>query len=831
MGSPVRPQSYSPDNPFAAGAGASHPAPSAPTYSPDNPFAKPATPPTRGSWADAAAQALSGGLAPDLVGAEAAIGGLLHGDTHLGDNYVKARDKALADAQGFAARNPKTNAAIQAVGGVVPTAAVMLGTGGAGSVAEEGATLAERAMPTLAQRLPARMLGGSAIGAATEQVGRFNSAPGTLSQRAQAVQNAGLPLSGMLFGAASPAVPAMASSIMDRLKGDPGTTRALGKVLSTVEESGQTFPEVIHALQNAPEDVPVILADAMGTPGQRLVRSVTDKGGFPASQLQQKLATRQAGQYSRWRQNTTTNMGQGFQTLPEAIDAATEYRRSRADQAFGDAGMDQVHSGPVLDLAMKDPQFRAAIEKGGGLTATRDLTKQAKAILGDGSTAGGAPLASADVTPGEVSEADLDRARNYGRLAGNTNGSLLDPARIKSNPYRPGSPLYVEWEQGFNGAYDPLEIGSGLPKGVGLNPQGNIMLPPDRAAALPSAPTPAPVSPPPAGQLSDHDALYQKLLAMNGNNRDAADEAMAALWKGKKAPVPSAEVAGTEPRGVTFSTLDNARQYLNKGIQHGFNTDPTNPGTSIDRNTAHATLGLLNAVMDEATRANPKFGAALSQFADDSRPINALVETGKHFMNNSPAENRYALRGVEPTSPEMNAVRTAAMSEARNNMGSKDYEANLMNRWLNSPDGQENLQLLAPNADAAAKMQAFRDWEQKGAKVNAAPSAGSNTSTNIAGLARLGQGQTLGQMLANPMRAKRVIAGALGSAIDAHRSQTLTDALAPLLGTERSGLTELQQRLQAARDQAALRTMAAKIAAGTFGLEQRALPASTGKQQ
>jgi hypothetical protein len=260
MPDPTQPRRYSADNPFAQQAA---PAPTTGgTYSPDNPFAPASTPETPESFGDQAAgfgralvgQGLLAGFGDEAEGGVRALIDAAKGQP-LGASYTRERDAIRAQQAAYAKRHPVISTGAEIAGGL---AGALIPVGEVARVAGTGAKIAQAAK----------------IGAVYGGIAGFGKGEGDVaSQVGSTASGAAL---GALMGGAFQGAGSAIGGVARRVT-EPPAQRALRQVATAVDRSG-TLVEPQPGM---------VLADALGTPGQRLLDyavSVPSQGGTEAAE-------------------------------------------------------------------------------------------------------------------------------------------------------------------------------------------------------------------------------------------------------------------------------------------------------------------------------------------------------------------------------------------------------------------------------------------------------------------------------------------------------------------------------------------------------------------
>lgn len=711
----------------------------------------------------AAGAAIEGVANGAMLGGGAYAGGLL--DTllqgssyrgHFRDNLNKNIATERGNLSAYQQAHPVASAVGEIAGGALPAvAAEPLSIGSA--VAKYGK------LARVAGSVADGVLAGGASGA-------ISANPGQIAQGAKR----GAMVGGVL-GAAVPAVAGAVSGARNTVRTLAGTGtegRAVAKLAELAGQAKMTPDQIAAAGADAQATkTPAILGDLMGMPGRRAVQWVAGQPSGEGASLVSKLEDRMTGQYDRVLGRVQDAVGQPFQNMPQTSDALLNQRRQAAQPLYDAAYAKGPVMTPTLEKALQDPDFAKAIAKGRSLTAKRALTSDT-------------PIAPATAASSE----DLSRARAYGAQSGNTRLSLRDPMRTKVNPYRQDSPLHAEWEAGFRQKYDPAQVGSGLPDGVALTPQGDLL---HTDAARAAAAQPAsdayaadrlvnetrPRADLPSGPMTDQEALYAKLLHLNGGDHEAAAAAMRQL--GSKVPTPNAGAgapfAGVEP--VPIEVLDYAKRYLDNGIRRGFDAQST-----FDHTTATATNGLLSKVLDEVDAQVPEYAKARAQYHSDSRMLDAL-DLGRQALTMHPDELAAATAGM--SDPEREMVRAGFMDAFKQKAGSVADRNDLSKRVLTDPNARARFQAVAPDAmDALLKL---RDQETGLAQTLNFAKGGSNTADKLMFAQAMNSGVRPSDLTVLPFSPHRTLirlAGRFGQSIQSKANARLADELAPMLGTE-----------------------------------------------
>lgn len=245
--------------------------------------------------------------------------------------------------------------------------------------------------------------------------------------------------------------------------------------------------------------------------------------------------------------------------------------------------------------------------------------------------------------------------------------------------------------------------------------------------------------------------------------------------------------------------------------------DRKSDGSGIAPTRARQLRLALNGLLGQVDQAVPEYQAARNQYRGDAE-MNEAMELGKKALHLPVDELAHATKDYSPG--EQQAFRASAMNQLK--LTAKDVPASrdLMARWINSPNMEDRLKLIAPSDEAAQQLLAHRDVERTMAATGAAPRAGSNTSTNLADQPGHGflTGATIGRSFLSPRRALMSAAGQLGTMVERKLSTNLSDNLGPLLGTPREEIPALIQRLQATKNKALRQALYEQLAAKGLGV-------------
>lgn len=242
-------------------------------------------------------------------------------------------------------------------------------------------------------------------------------------------------------------------------------------------------------------------------------------------------------------------------------------------------------------------------------------------------------------------------------------------------------------------------------------------------------------------------------------------------------------------------------------------------GSGIAPTRARQLRVALNGLLDQVDAAVPEYAAARSQYRGD-KEIQDAMELGKSALHLPVDELQHATRDFSPG--EQQAFRSSAMDQLKQAASKVDTRNDLMKRWLNSPDMEARLRLIAPSDEATQRMLAHRDIERQMAATSLAPTRGSNTSTNLADQIGHGflPGSTVGRAFINPHRALSAAAGEAGTAIQRGIQSRTADQLAPMLGTSANDIPSLIDLLNSYQNQGRAKALTDRGLAALLGAKQ-----------
>lgn len=352
---------------------------------------------------------MAGGAQPDTTGAaEGSARSFLQGATlGFGDEIVAAGAAALdpivnnspgtfqerfdarvgderEDIADFKRTNPGTALATEIAGGLTTATAAGLG----------GATLL-RGGQTLPQAAGAGLVEGAIYGGATGA----GQAEGGLQNRIRGGV-AGAATGAAVGAAAAPVVAgakAITEPVTDAVKTAFGSAdnRAAARIASALRQTGQSTDEVAAKLDDIGEDA--FLADALGSPGQRLARATANADPAAEGILRTASRARTAGQPDRLTQRLLDASGLGSpQTIDELVDAQRRAASPAINEAYDaarQAGFDlpnepfrDINRAPLVQDAIKEAEtsvLNRAVIEGQDAGSKLAVFDEAKKILDD----------------------------------------------------------------------------------------------------------------------------------------------------------------------------------------------------------------------------------------------------------------------------------------------------------------------------------------------------------------------------------------------------------------------------------------------------------------
>lgn len=388
-----------------------------------------------GSLADVIAQGLGGGPASAL--ADAIVNPTSY-QGHFWDNMKASQAGLNQRSADYTARHPVAGTIASTVSGIAPVAAVTALSGG---LATPEAIAAKAAPGFLA-----RTVGGAAAGGLAQGASTFVNTPGSPLDRLRGVGNAGLPATGMMLGAAAPAIGSVLGKAFDHATGQAATNSAASAFTSRLKQAGMTPTDLLSAAASAPEDAPVVAADLMGNPGLKLLRKTTDLGGVQAAQLQQQLSDRGIGQLDRTLGNMKEALGQDFQNIPATQEQLVTDMKAKAAPLYAKANAQPLPASVTAEVQRLRTAF-PEIEKA---FAAGDVLRQGDAALS------GIPAQTGSNLIANVSPKILNDPKMMALLQ--ERGAL--PAGATSTPMTVGDVHYAKL--GLDDLIDRKSDGSGI---------------------------------------------------------------------------------------------------------------------------------------------------------------------------------------------------------------------------------------------------------------------------------------------------------------------------------------------------------------------------------
>lgn len=318
--------------------------------------------PAPGGISDVIAHGLGGGPANALVDAITNPSSY-HG--HFWENMKSSQQQFNNKVADYSARNPKTAAATEAVSSAVPLGLATLLSGGAAAPEEVASGIAQAAPMGLLKRMAV----GSATGAVAEQAATAINTPGSPVDRLKGVVNSGFPWAGALTGAALPVASSAMSALAERTPwgAGAGSTRATGTFLERLGQNNMAPEDLSEAARTAPPTAPIVAADLMGRPGQKLIRWTTDHPSLGGAQLEQQLTDRNTGQLDRTLGNMKASMGQDFQNIPATMEQLKADMLTRAKPVYDAANAEALSpklTDEVNQLRSDFPEYDKAMSNG-----------------------------------------------------------------------------------------------------------------------------------------------------------------------------------------------------------------------------------------------------------------------------------------------------------------------------------------------------------------------------------------------------------------------------------------------------------------------------------
>lgn len=243
--------------------------------------------------------------------------------------------------------------------------------------------------------------------------------------------------------------------------------------------------------------------------------------------------------------------------------------------------------------------------------------------------------------------------------------------------------------------------------------------------------------------------------------------------------------------GVRIKALDFAKQYLDKGIERGFDANG-----GFDHTTASVTRNLLQQVLSDADQNIPEYAAARAGYAADSKPINAL-EVGQKALTMAPDELTSATAQMNPQ--ERQAVVAASMDALKNKGANVADKNDLSAQFLANPAMRQRMQAIIPSQQGFDQLMNVRDQEMSMARTLKAAVGGSDTERNriLSGAMDAVTPSDIAVAPISPHRAIVRILGRMGQRYQAGQNTKTAEALAPYLQAQPGtpSFSDLIQRL------------------------------------
>lgn len=334
----------------------------------------------RPGYASRVAQGMTmGGADEVLAGLSTPLEMISHGTLNPAEGYRYA--KALQDAQVSDMRQSQ---------GALGTAAEIAGSlGSAGALGKAGFTFAKDGAGLASQAL--RMAGeGAAYGGAQGLFDGGNSLDERLGGAAK-----GAAVGGLLGGAlpvAAAAGKAVAAPLISNIRAriDPQGV-AVSQIARGIGDSGKSVPDIVNDVSGAAAagQPMYTVADAMGFPGQRLLRMGVDAPGPGRTNAVNFLEQRQADQGRR----VANALAEGFQTPQTAAQTGASLTAARDAAANAEYGAVRSSANPVdlsgtiakIDETLR-PGVNQIVNPGSGIAndSVEAALARVKSLLTDG---------------------------------------------------------------------------------------------------------------------------------------------------------------------------------------------------------------------------------------------------------------------------------------------------------------------------------------------------------------------------------------------------------------------------------------------------------------
>jgi hypothetical protein len=238
-------------------------------------------------------------------------------------------------------------------------------------------------------------------------------------------------------------------------------------------------------------------------------------------------------------------------------------------------------------------------------------------------------------------------------------------------------------------------------------------------------------------------------------------------------------------------------------------------GSGIAPTRARQLRVALNNVLQQTEAAVPVYGQARAQYRGDAE-MNDALEFGKKALHLPVDEIQHTIQDYSPG--ERQAFQMSAMDQLKQAASNVSTRNDLMKRWLTTPNLEARLQLIAPSDEAAQNMLAHRNVERTMAATSQAPTAGSNTSTNMMDASGSPfSARTAAMMVTYPRFGMRYGLMDLVNQAVRQRGAATAEAIAPMLGTPAAEVGKLVDLLNRAGQTRQAASLAQLLTAGRLG--------------
>lgn len=283
-----------------------------------------------------------------------------------GYNYAKAREDRIMDKS-------RENT------GVLGSAAEMLGGAVTGGGLAKGGITAARALAPEAS-LFARSAASAADAGGIGAVSGFNEGNGLAERATNAAKGLG---TGLAIGGALPGAMALTKGVTApifaniKARANPEGF-ANSQVARAVSESGQSPSQLGRIVEDAnAAGQPMVLADALGNPGQRMLSTVTRAPGTGRTEAVQFLNNRQAGQGERVGQILDEGLGAGG-TARQTTEQLTARARAESAPLYREALEKQPVWNDRMQQFFNDPATAQGLKEGVGVQRLESLASGRK---------------------------------------------------------------------------------------------------------------------------------------------------------------------------------------------------------------------------------------------------------------------------------------------------------------------------------------------------------------------------------------------------------------------------------------------------------------------